>query len=197
MGKKLDKQSPLCKLMDSLKKQRKLEEKMVPDLHCEEVKNPPKKVFGSKTTLRNLPITVRVGIAKWFIKRNLYSIKLENILKVATEYTFSPTINEIKEIINKNYPKITEVDPVAKYYINKEEFKEITGEDYINDAKQILITPTITEYKTPKQKKQERRKFIQGKDEINKMVFSKSDAYLRKLSINGTAIKKRKKKEKK
>jgi len=61
------------------------------------------------------------------------------------------------------------------------------------ERKHFPYQSDIKEYGTIRQSDRERRKIIKEKNEINKVVLSESEAYLRKLTLNGHARKKRKK----
>lgn len=170
MGRRLNPQSPELKLKDSIKKELKKREKETPALNC----------YGEKDDvslgldgielkkLKELPYMERLGIAKWFKKHNELSEFLIDLLFIDIKHLACTNVNAI--------------NPVAKCYINKDEYKHLTGHDYTEKPKKHTQTVALTQ---------------KMKDQVGKIVFSESDTFLRKFSIGGSGKKKAGKKSKK
>ena len=169
MGGRLNPQSPELKWKDSIKKELKKQEKETPALNC----------YGEKDEvslgldgielkkLKELPYMERLGIAKWFKKHNELSEFLIDLLFI-----------DIKHLPVTN---VNAINPVAKCYINQDEYKHLTGHDYVEEPKKRAQAVPLTQ---------------KMKDRVGKIVFSESDTILRKFSIDGGGKKKSRKKKK-
>ena len=169
MGGRLNPQSPELKLKDSIRRELKNQEKQTPSLNCYGEKD--LSIIELKGTtikkIKELPYMERLGIAKWFKKLNKLSDFLIDLLFIDVKHLVASHVNA--------------VDPVAKCYINKEEFKDITGDDYIVETKKRSQPIAVTQ---------------KVKDKVGKITFSETDALLRTFSMDGGGKKKSRKKRK-
>lgn len=171
MGGRLNPQSPELKWKDSVKKELKKQETQTPALNCygeeDDVSLRLDRIELKK--LKDLSYMERLGIAKWFQKQNELSEFLIDLLFI-----------DIKHLLVTN---VNAIDPVAKFYISKDEYRLLSGHDYTIEPNRRPQFP-----KLPRKEKE--------KDRSNKLNFSKSETPLRKFSIDGGGKKKSKKKSK-
>lgn len=167
MGGRLNPQSPELKLKDSIRRELKNQEKQTPSLNCYGEKD--LSIIELKGTtikkIKELPYMERLGIAKWFKKHNELSEFLIDLLFIDVKHLPVTNVNAI--------------NPVAKCYINQDEYKHLTGHDYVEEPKKRVQAVPLTQ---------------KMKDRVGKIVFSESDTILRKFSIDGGGKKKSRKK---
>lgn len=153
-----------------------MENRIADELFCEKENV---KVLGTKKKLNELPILIRVGIAKWFVNRNLFCVDVEEILNTGINYSSFINARKIRKYFNKKYPDVIAIDPVEKFYMTKNEIKELTGFSYVKK-------PTkCPQDKTPK-----------IKETSNEISVSENGPHLRRLSVAGTKRKCKKNKQK-